>query len=155
MKKWLWYLAVLAFVTVLGRKPTSGNDIGKLQPVQVVCILRQENGVVVQTDTGDWGVGDTLWSATENMKETATKDVFLETADHLLLAPSCVELLPQIMEMLRPSCSLCLMEGEPDLEQVGQFLEFHRPELTLTQYQAGKRDLPTLKTENGRMTLVS
>ena len=155
MKKWLWYFAILAAAAFLGARSGPGQDVGKLQPVQVVCVYREVDAVVVQTDTGDWGVGDTFRAAAENMNAAATGEVFLETADHLLVAPDCIDLIGEAMELLRPSGSLCLMEGQPDLTQVGQFLQTHRPEATLARYRAGLCDLQTLKTENGRMTLVS
>lgn len=155
MKKWPWYFAILAAAAFLGARSGPGQDVGKLQPVQVVCVYREVDAVVVQTDTGDCGVGETLRAATENMNAAAAGEVFLETADHLLVAPDCVDLIGEAMELLRPSSTLCLMEGQPDLTRVGQFLQSHQPEVTLVHYRAGRCDLQTLKTENGRMTLVS
>jgi hypothetical protein len=56
---------------------------------------------------------------------------------------------------LRPSCGVCLEDGETDLEQVGLFLRQHTPEITLMKYRAGDRALQTLVTREGRMHLVS
>lgn len=155
MKKWLWYLGIIVAVAVLSANNSAGQDIGKLQPVQVVCLTRQNDSVILKTDTGDGGVGKTLAEAVENMRSAAVGEIFLETADYLLLAPECEDLLPAATDLLRPSCSLCLMEGEPDMEQIGQFLQVHAPTATLMRYRAGERSLQTLKTENGRMTLAS
>lgn len=155
MKRWLWYLGVVAAVAALSAKPSAGKDIGKLQPVQAVCVSCSEGMVLVQTDTGDWGEGETLPGAVERMKETAAGEVFLETADYLLLSPDCADLLPAMMEYLRPSCSVCLMEGDPDMEKVGSFMQIHAPQVTLMRYRAGDRKLQTLVTQDGRMCLVS
>lgn len=154
MKKWLWYFGVIAAVAALSTKPSAGDDIGKLQPVQVVCLSRSDGAVVLRTDTGDWGSGETVQAAVESMKSSAASEIFLETADYLLVAPECMNLLNDAMKLLRSSCSICLMEGEPDMENIGQFLQIHAPEVTLIHYRAGERDLQTLKSEDGRMSLV-
>lgn len=155
MKKRLWLFAALLAAAILGRTPSAGMDVGKLQPVQVVCLARGEGNVSVWTDTGDWGAGPDLKAAVEDMKACAAGEIFLETADHLLLMPDCLELLEDAAALLRPSCSLCLLEGEPDMEQIGQFLALHAPTVTLMEYRAGWGQLQTLKTADGRMTLVS
>lgn len=155
MKKWLLYAALIGAVALLAAKPSAGTDIGMLQPVQVVCLSRTGDDVSVQTDTGDWGTGKNLRAAVEHMKAGAAGEVFLDTADHLLLSPDCQDLLSEADGLLRPSCTVCYMEGQPDLERIGQFLRHHTPAITLMGYRAGRRDLQTLLTEDGRMTLVS
>lgn len=155
MKKWLWILGALAAAAVIGSKPSAGTDVGKLQPVQVVCIERADDNVIVWTDTGDQGVGEDFNAAVQDMKNAAIGEIFLETADHVLLSPGSLAQLENAASMLRPSCSVCLFEGELNLEQVGRFLEIHAPERTLMEYRAGLRKLQTLKSIDGRMTLVS
>lgn len=155
MKKWIWYLIVVATVALLSGNGTSGKDVGKLQPVQVVRVSSGGGQVLIETDTGDVGVGAALTEAFENMKRTASASVFLDTADYLLISESCTALLPALMTYLRPSCVVCLEDGSSDMEQVGAFLEYHKPELTLMRYKAGEKDLPRLRTRDGRMELVS
>ena len=155
MKKWLWCLGIIAAIAALSVNSSAGQDIGKLQPVQTVCLTRQNGVVILRTDTGDAGAGETLTAAVENMRSAAVGEIFLETADYLLLAPGCQDLLPEAMDLLRPSCGLCLMEGEPDMEKLGQFLQLHAPDATLMRYRTGLCSLQTLKTEDGRMTLAA
>lgn len=155
MKKWLWFLAAFLVVAMVGTKPSAGKDVAELQPVQVVCLGKSGDNIAVWTDTGDWGMGLTLDAAVEDMKMAAAGEVFLETADYLLLMEDCLLLLEDVAAYLRPSCSLCFMQGEPDLNRIGQFLRTHVPEITLIEYNAGIRKLQTLKTEKGRMYLVS
>ena len=155
MKKWLWMLAGLMAAAALGSGETAGTDVGKLQPVQVVCLARLDGIVSVCTDTGEQGTGPDLKSAVENMKACAAGEIFLETADHLLLMPDCLELLEEAAALLRPSCTLCLLDGEPNMERIGPFLDLHAPAVTLMEYRAGWGQLQTLKTADGRMCLVS
>ena len=155
MKKWLYLLSGLLVVMVLGNSSSAGKDVGKLRPVQVVCVNMVDGQVQIWTDTGDIGVGIDLHRAVEDMKASAVAEVFLETADHLLISEQCVSLLSEAAIYLRPSCSVCLMDGEPEMEQVGQFLTLHIPKITLMEYRAGEHSLQTLKTTDGRMVLVS
>lgn len=155
MKRWFCYLALVVTIAALSGKTSAGQDIGKLQPVQTVILTASNGMVVIETDTGDVGAGKTPNDAVADMKASAAEEIFLETADYLLLSPECAGLMPAMMEHLRPSCSVCLMEGQPDMEQVGAFLEQHAPHMTLMRYRAGERDLQTLITQEGRMELVS
>lgn len=154
MKKWLFYALVLAAIPVLSFGRSGGQDVGKLQPVQVV-MARPENGKLrLLTDTEDTGKGEDAHGAIEDMNETASARIFLDTADYLLLAEGAEQWLPQLQEYLRPSCSLCYVAGEVDVTKVGEFLQLHEPELTLTQYEAGQTTLPLLISEEGRLKLV-
>lgn len=155
MKKWLWYAFVITAVALLSGRSASRDDVGKLQPVQVVRVSSFEGWVRIETDTGDMGEGDTLKKAFDNMKQTASAEIFLDTADYLIVDETCRELLPTLADYLRPSCAVCMEKGRPDMELVGQFLEFHKPELTLMHYKAEEKEIPILKTEEGRMKLVS
>lgn len=155
MKKYLRYGLMALVVLFFGAESSGGKDIGKLQPVQVVCMSRIGDELLLQTDTGDQGRGHTPQEALADMKSAAAGEIFLDTAEFLLLTPDCLDILDEMGAVLRPSCSLCLMEGEPNLEQIGQFLALHTPKLTLMEYRAEPGQLQTLKTTDGRMTLVS
>lgn len=155
MKRWLYYIVIVIVVAALSGNTSAGSDVGKLQPVQVVRVTRQDGAVVLETDTADRGVGARLSSALADMKRAASAEIFLDTADHLVVSPECEGLIPELMAYLRPSCAVCVGEGEVDMEQVGAFLEIHKPEVTLMRYRAGETDLPILVAREGRMELVS
>lgn len=155
MKRLLWYLTAVAAVLFLSGAESAGMDIGKLQPVQVVLVAEESGTVLVSADTGEWGSGEDLAQAMKDLQTTSSLEVFLETADYLLISPNCEDLLPSMKDYLRPSCVVCVVEGQPDLMQVGQFLQRKKPKVTLLQYDAGERVLETLFIEEGRMYLVS
>ena len=155
MKKWMWYSAAVLAVVLFGAGSSAGTDVGNLQPVQIVRLGRSGSQIAVWTDTGDWGTGLTLEAAVKSMQMAATGEIFLETADHLLLSADCLDLMEDAMDFLRPSCSVCLLDGEPDLGQVGAYFQIHIPQVTLMEYRAGMHQLETLKITNGRMALVS
>lgn len=155
MKRWLWYIGIIVAIAVLSGKASAGEDIGKLQPVQVVYLSSNRGQIILQTDTGDCGVGENLKEAFDDMKASASREVFLDTADYLLLSPECESLIPAMAKKLRPSCGICLTEGQPDMGQVGAFLQHHSPGVTLTRYRAGERELEKLVNQEGGMELVS
>lgn len=155
MKRWLICAAIVVAAALLSGKGTPGTDVGKIQPVQVVCVSGGADWVKIETDTGDMGTGSNLEQAFENMKAASSAEVYLDTAEYLLISQGCDGLISEMMAHLRPSCTVCVVDGEPDMEKVGEFLHQHEPQTTLMHYRAGKRELPTLEIREGRMELVS
>ncbi|MBQ6839873.1 MAG: hypothetical protein IJO45_04190 [Oscillospiraceae bacterium] len=154
MKKWSVYLLLLAVIPVLSFGGLGGEDVGKLCPVQAVMIRRENDGLRIITDGGQSGWGEDVSSAMEDLKKTASANVFLDTADYLLLKPGTEVWLKELKHHLRPSCSVCYASGALDLVEAAAYLQIHQPSLTLTQYEAGQRDFSTLVYQEGRMALV-
>lgn len=154
MKKWIFCALVLAVIPVLSFGGLGGEDIGKLQPVQVVAVSNRGENVQLLTDTADLGCGRNVDQAVANMKETSSYSIFLDTAEYLLVETGAEIWLSQLQEYLRPSCNICLVTGEVDPEQAGAFLQLHEPGFTMTHYEAGEGRLPYLIFEEGRMKLV-
>ncbi len=154
MKRWLLYALALGGIIALELSPFSATDIGKLRPVEVVSLTIDEGQMLLQTDTGDEGRGDTVGQALNALKNTTPGEIFLETADHLLIGPGCEGQVTEMALYLRPSCSICLREGQPELEKAAEFLSAHRPQVTLQDWRSGIRQIPTLKTQKERMELV-
>lgn len=154
MKKWIVYVLALAAIPVLSFGGLGGEDVGKLSPVQAVMLRSEEDGLRILTDGGQTGWGKDVTSAMEDLNETSSARVFLDTADYLLLEPGTEVWLTQLKQHLRPSCSVCFVSAPVDLTEAATYLQLHQPSLTLTQYEAGERELPTLIYNEGRMTLV-
>lgn len=153
MKRWLWYAAAVALILAVGSESFAGTDVAELQPVQTLLITKKDGQIRVESDTGDYGEAGTLAGAFEDMKTAASSEIFLDTAEYLLIAPECTPLLPELIGSLRPSCCLCLAEGGPDLAQAGRFLKTHGLDFTLMDYRAGIRKIPKLRAREGRMEL--
>lgn len=153
MKRWGYLLLVVLAAAMPGGRTGAGTDVAKLHPVEVVSVACTEGMIRVQTDTGDTGVGTSLRSAIEDLHRTASAEVFLETAEYLLIDRE--EMLVELMDYLRPSCSVCILQGEVQLEYVASYLQLHRPTATLRKYRAGMKGLQILRVTEGRMELVS
>ena len=154
MKKWLYCVLILAGLPMLGFAGFGGKDVGKLSPVQVVEIAFKDDLLQLRTDTGALGKGEDITQAIDHLKQTAPAEVFLDTADYLLIRPGSEYDLPELYQHLRPSCYLCYVTDEVDLELAGKYLRIHEPTVTMAQYEAGERRLPYLISEEGGLKLV-
>lgn len=154
MKYWAWYIGAVVLVAILGWMPFQGTDVARLQPVELISVSQEENQVLVETDTGDSGRGQTLELALEDLYNSTPGEIFLETAEYLLITPEAQSLLLELTQTLRPSCKVCLREGEADLAEAAAYLSVHEPRLTLQDYRTGEKDIPKLKMEGERGQLV-
>lgn len=154
MKRWIWLAAAMAAVMFLSTSERAGTDVAKLRPVQTLWVSVSDGWVVVETESGEVGVGMDFVSAVKNMEAAADSEIFFQTAEYLLMDEAALPQTEQLAQYLRPSCVVCLTSGAPMLERAAQFLEQHRAEITLQQFRADGRALPILHTSEGRMTLV-
>lgn len=153
MRRWAFYLAIIGSVAALNATTSIGSDVGKLDPVQVVCVSAERGWIEVGTDTGAQGSGRTVEEAIRDMEETATAKVYLDTAEYLVVSEQA--LVEGLVEHLRPSCEICMGQGELELERVGEFLQVHEPGVTMIEYLAEGHALPVLMEREGRMRIVS
>ena len=154
MRRWLLYRLVLLGVLLTQVTPFSGTDVALLEPVEVIRIGISREQVTLETDTGQWGVGDTVLQALKDLKDTTAKRIFLDTADYLLLQKGSESLVEEIAPLLRPGCRVCVQTGEADLAKIAEFLRTHVPQATLHSLKITTDKLPQLRCDEGRMELV-
>lgn len=135
MKKWLLLIGALAAVGFLSRLPHPARDIAKLEPVRVVYLYMDQGRLCIETDTADYGSGRNLTEATDDLRTRADAEIFLDTAEFLLLSPE-VTISPDFYTHLRPACKVCYTEMAPDLEAAAEYLAAHPPEITLARLRA-------------------
>lgn len=154
MKRVLIYITGILLITGLEISPFRSTDVGKLLPVELVRVSQGPEGIRLETDTGNAGAGEDVAAALKDLKATASGTVFLDTADYLLVVPGAESVLQELTRYLRPTCGLCLENGEADLEDAAEFLRAHEPNTNLQAWQIGERGIPLLSTEKERMKLV-
>ena len=124
MKNWIMMtLALMAFSLL----PSPGTELGELRPVSVLVVETEDKQIRLSTDTMDVGVGETLDGAMQNLEETSSGHLFLDTVENLVLTERSRFLLPQLKTILRPGVTVCIAESEIDLETVPEFLHTHVP----------------------------
>ena len=150
MKRILLYAGILS---ALLAAPTEHLDVGKLRPVQVVSVYKENQWVVIETDTGDYGIGATAKQALNNMKDTTSGVIYLDTAEYLLLRKDAEEEVEELRSILKPSTQLCYVEAEMDIAETGKFLAAHGDLPKLEDWKKGQ-DLPVLSTFRKRLTFL-
>ena len=130
MKKWIGLLAALTAAGALARLPHPARDIAKLEPVQTVYLYIEGNTLHMETDTGASGTGRTLTEAAADMRANAAAEIFLETAEYLILSPEVI-IAEDFFTILHPSCHICFTPERPDLTTAANYLSTHAPDITL------------------------
>lgn len=132
MKKWLFLAAAVAAVAILSHRPNPARDVARLEPVQAVYVCQKGGNLCIETDTGAMGCGDTLAEAASDLKTGASGEIFLDTAEFLLLAPD-VSLTREFHTLLRPTCRVVWTAAQPDLQAAAAYLSIHPPKQILAQ----------------------
>ena len=147
MKKWLVFAAVLITAAILSRRPHPARDVAMLEPVQAVYIFQKDGTLSIETDTGASGSGKTLTEAAAEMKASASGEIFLDTAEFLLLDPT-VPITEEFHTLLRPTCTVTYTTETPDLQAVSEFLSVHTPKRTLLELRIGITQHSDLRTQH-------
>ena len=140
------YGLVLALL-LLGR---GGTDIGQLQPVEVVQLYEKNGLLILKTDTGDMGWGLTVDEAVRKLKETTPGQIYLDTADYLLIEEGVEASIPALRPYLKRRTTMAFGPEGVDLQETAAYLRVHRP-----SEKVGKGDKPIEKLvfEGGKIIL--
>lgn len=149
MKRVLIYI-LLALAAVL--TPVERSDLGKLKPVEVIYLGEYGERVVIYTDTEDMGSGTALEAAIENLKETTSGTIYLDTADYLLVAPGGEKWVSDIACHIKASAYVCTAEAGMDIRKAATFLSVHTPQCRLKDWEK-EGILQKLTMENSRYRL--
>ncbi len=137
MKQYLYPILALLSLAILTRLPHPARDISKLDPVQSVYIYMEGKELHMVTDTQDHGRGPDLSAAAAQMKASADREIYLETAEYLVLDPN-LAITPDFYTLLRPSARVAYAGEVPDLAALTAYLSAHPPERTLNDIRAGQ-----------------
>lgn len=128
MKRIMVYIVVLALSLAV---PEYGTDVGKLIPVELVFLYREADQIVIETDVGEWGRGETVDAAVRDMHESASGEVFLDTAEYLLIEEPVLDQMDVISGYLKGCVRVCKAQRGLDLQEAARYLDAHRPEMKL------------------------
>lgn len=153
MKKTAWLL-IAAAAWLLGHLPHPAVDIGKLEPVEAVLISETPAGVRLETDTGAWGEGATLEEAVADLNQADSREVFLDTAEKILIRGDVSAYWQEIWEQFRPAAQICRTAGEIDLSEAAEYLTMHPTSMTLGKLRAGAGQMEFVSITEGRGSLA-
>lgn len=150
MKRLIFYILITALVLWL---PVQGSDVGKLRPVQLVAIWREEKQVVIATDTGDRGEGASAEAALQQLHETTPATVYLDTAEFLLISEAALDDARYLAGFLKEDVQVYQNEGVKDLKAAAEYLSVHSKGTELRAWKQGA-SLPVIREEEGRFILL-
>ena len=150
MKRIVIYIITLGLLTLA---PVKSADIGTLRPVEVVMVYRQEDTIVLATDTGDAGQGTDALAALENLKATTPGTIYLDTAEYLLLAEGAEDAAEQLKPVLKKSVRVCMADAAVDLKAAAKYLPVHGDLPRLKNWKTGIK-LPHLRAAGNRLLLT-
>lgn len=132
--------------------PLERKDVGELLPVELVYLYRDEDQIVIETDTKDLGRGMTVSQAFKDLEDTTTGVIFLDTADYLLVSETALDLTEELSEYLKPSVRVCLAGGGIDTAEAAAYLSVHHPQWRLKDLDKAPA-MEKLSVRNGRFIL--
>lgn len=153
MKRILWLMLLAAAVWGLPRLSHPATDIGRLQPVEAVLLTLDDAGIRIETDGGYRGVGATLEEAVKDLYDAAPAAIYLDTANKLLISGEEEPDWTEILSVFRPSCRVCIVNGDVNLKEAADYLAVHEPEITLNRLRAGEKERQILTIREGRGSL--
>ena len=158
----VWIGLTAAALLLLGGMPFKRSDVARLAPVEALVVSVEQGRVVL--DGGDCqGRGASWEEAWQDLQRGAEGQVFLGTAEQIVLTGSAVELLPQAVNSgaLRPAAQVCVCPGPaPDPKQAAAYLSAHKTGVTLQRVQAALQRgesfaLPVLMETEGGLRLYA
>ena len=133
MKRTALYAALLLAALLV---PMERCDVGKLKPVEVVHLYMERDAVILETDTGDMGIGRSVAEAYENLKRTTAGIIFLDTADYLLVEESAKNEVAAMGQWVKPSVRVCFAQRGIDLTAAASYLSTHKPATKLRGFDS-------------------
>jgi len=147
-----WLISYCAILLAALMVPVERADVAQLRPIEVICIYKDADMVILKTDTDDIGIGHDALSALENMKLTSPAMIYLDTAEYLLIGPGAQEDAKQLKGVLKNSVQLCETDTNIKLKDAAQYLPVHGDLPDFKGWEAGEK-LPVLSLHNDRIKI--
>lgn len=157
MKKLGIFLLAAALLAAMGMLPFRAVDAAKLLPVKTVIVTKTGDEYVVDIGAGVRAVGRTLREALDRMREEVTGEVFLPTAEQVIItepADGAVEAVAEETEF-RPAAGVYRTpDPNPDTSALGAYLDAHPSNMTILDLRAalaqGRRPVvPVIRAADG------
>ena len=147
MKRIVLYVLILGTAVLV---PKERVDVGKLRPIEVIMICKEDEKIMLVTDTEDVGYGETVEEAFQNMQDTSYGVIYLDTAEYLLITPGTVTQIEYLRTKLKGTTRICQVTEGITTEGVGEYLSAHN-ELPQLRHWKNNENLPVLRQKNGRL----
>lgn len=136
----------IVLITGVLFSPVKRIDVGSLQPIEVICVYHSNQGITVETDTGDVGQGNDLHAALIDLMNTAPGVVYLDTAEFLLVSEDLDAQIELMKDKLKGSTKVVAISGRIDLQNIDSYLRAHGDFPKIKKWKRGDK-LPVLTSE--------
>ena len=139
MKKLLFVLLAAAVLGGMGLLPFRSVDAAKLLPVKTVIVTKSGDEYVVDIGAGVQAVGRTLREALDCLREEVTGEVFLPTAEQVIVTDAAEDAVEAVAEetSFRPAAGIYRTpDRHLDVEAVGAYLDSHTSNVTILDVRA-------------------
>ena len=150
MKRTIIYLVIFALILLA---PVDRLDVAKLRPVEVIYIYKEEDRVILQTDTGDMGYGPDAIQALADMRSKSPAVIYLDTAEFLLIGEGTSGAVETLRDQLKENVKVCGAKGHLDLSLIGEYLAVHGEFPALKTWNADTR-LPLVYKEKEMLKML-
>lgn len=150
MKQIILYIIIGAAALMA---PVERMDVGKLRPVELVEIYRENEKVIIATDTGDWGEGTDPEEALRDLKETTSGYIYLDTARFVLAGEESDKDIEMLRSRLKPSVRLCRIKKRINPQKAAAYLRVHRDLPELKKWKIGET-MPFLEQNEEKLKIL-
>lgn len=144
MRKTMLSVVIISIVAFAGLLPFQGTDVGKLHPIEVIIVSCDKELISVETDTGLRGTGGSVDVAINELKIASAGEIFLDTANYVLINENNMHILNELFRYLRPACQVYVFSGNGVWDNVAKYLEAHPSDVTLLSYKQRSDGIPKL-----------
>lgn len=149
MKRILIYIVLVAAAILV---PVERADVGKLRPIETVSVYKENDWIVLRTDTDDVGIGGTATQALQNMKDSASGIIYLDTAEYLLVEKDAQDAAEELRSVLKEKVKLCLAAKEIEPKAATKYLSVHSDLPQMKHWKPGQ-ELPALMQYGTRLII--
>ncbi len=115
--------AVIVGLSLLA--PIERLDVEELLPIEAVALYYEDGQLVLETDTGHKGVGDSVAAALQDLKERTPAEVYLDTARYLMVAPETEDQVQSMKAYLSSRTEVALWDVRGQVKMAMEYLQVH------------------------------
>lgn len=121
MRKVLYAIILVSLLFV----PLERANVAKLLPIEAVAVYMEDEQIVLETDAGYKGTGNTALEALTALKKHTPKVVYLDTAEYLLVSGEATGEVQQLRPYLKSSVRVCVCEAGGRVKDAAEYLRVH------------------------------
>lgn len=140
MRRKRCYLLVFLMATFL---PRQRIELRALIPIEVIRVQTEQGNVMVWTDSGHTGTGETLQDAFYNVEDNAEGIIYWKSARYLIVNQQGLEVLDEVKPFVRSMIKVCWDTGDLSMETAAAYLTAHNMGVTLRQILTSKACIPS------------